>query len=146
MTILQFFYFKLYYYKEIYVFIIMSRAEKIKMFNEILEDLLQQLSPKIGTTYHFYFKKYIKINAITPINNFWYYAEDLGEKIMNRDETYFTNADNHKEKVQNSDNGLDEILRLKGIYEELDKEGRNNLWDITQALFLLAKEYNDMKK
>ena len=60
---------------------------------------------------------------------------------MTKDETYFTNADNHKEKVQNSDKGLDEILRLKGIYEELDKEGRKNLWDITQGLFILAKQY-----
>ena len=59
---------------------------------------------------------------------------------MKKDETYFTNADNHKEKV-NSDKGLDEILRLKGIYEELDKEGRKNLWDITQGLFILAKQY-----
>lgn len=124
----------------------MSRVDKIKAFNEILEDLLKQLSPKIGTTYSHYFAKYIKINAITPINHFWYYAEELEEKIMNRDESYFTNADNHKDKLKNHDNGLDEVLRLKGIYEELDTEGRNNLWDITQALFVLAQEYNQLKK
>ena len=117
-----------------------ERSQLIRDFNDILGNLLQQLAPKIGTTYHHYFTKFIKINAVTPINNFWYYAEDLEEKIMTKDETYFTNADNHKEKV-NSDKGLDEILRLKGIYEELDKEGRKNLWDITQGLFILAKQY-----
>ena len=124
----------------------MSRAEKIKMFNDILENLLLQLSPKLGTTYHFYFTKFIKINAVTPINHFWYYAQDLETKIMTRDETYFTTPENHKSKLSDQDKGLDEIIRLKGIYEELDETGRNNLWDITIAVFQLAKEYNDMKK
>jgi len=122
-----------------------EKSQLIRDFNDVLGNLLQQLAPKIGTTYHHYFTKFIKINAVTPINNFWYYAEDLEEKIMTKDETYFTNADNHKEKVQNTDKGLDEILRLKGIYEELDKEGRKNLWDITQGLFILAKQYKISK-
>lgn len=123
----------------------MSKVEQIKLFNEILENLLLQLSPKIGTSYHYYFKQYLKVNAITPINNFWYFAEPLEQKILNRDETYFTNTDNHNDKVKDYDQGLDEVLRLKGIYEELDNEARDGLWAITQALFLTAKEYNKLK-
>jgi hypothetical protein len=128
----------------------MTKIEKIKLFNEILENLLLQLSPKIGSGYHFWFLFYKKINAITPINNFWFFAEPLENKILNRDETYFTNPDNHTDNVKKYDKenkvGLDEILRLKGIYEELDSDGRNNLWDITQALFITAKEYIELKK
>jgi len=124
----------------------MSKVEKIKLFNEILENLLLQLSPKIGTTYHYYFKQFLKVNAVTPINNFWYFAEPLENKILSRDETYFTNTENHTDTVKDYDQGLDEVLRLKGIYEELDEKGRDGLWDITQALFIIAKEYNDLKK
>ena len=128
----------------------MTKVEKIKLFNEILENLLLQLSPKIGSGYHFWFLFYLKINAITPINNFWFFAEPLEKKILNRDETYFTNPDNHTDTVKKYDKenkvGLDEILRLKGIYEELDSDGRNNLWDITQALFITAKEYIELKR
>jgi hypothetical protein len=128
----------------------MAKVEKIKIFNEILENLLLQLSPKIGTSYHYYFKQYLRVNAVTPINNFWFFAEPLEKKILSRDETYFTNPDNHIDAVKEYDTenqvGLDEILRLKGIYEELDNEGRDGLWDITQALFVIAKEYNELKK
>ena len=64
----------------------MSKSEKIKSFNEVLESLLQQFSPIIGTSYHYYFKQYVRANAIDPIKYFWHYAEDLEDKILKRDE------------------------------------------------------------
>ena len=39
----------------------MSKIEKIKEFNMILETFLSQLSPLVGTSYHHYFKKLIKL-------------------------------------------------------------------------------------
>jgi uncharacterized membrane protein len=54
--------------------------------------------------------------------------------------------EDYKEYDTKNQIGLDEILRLKGIYEELDSEGRDGLWDITQALFIIAKEYSELKK
>jgi hypothetical protein len=127
----------------------MSKVEKVKEFNEILENLLLQLSPKIGTSYHTFFKMYLKANAISPINNFWFFAEPLESKILSRDETYFTNPDNHVDVVREHDKenqvSLDEILRLKDVYEELDQKGKDGLWDFTLVLFTLAKEYNQLK-
>jgi hypothetical protein len=35
-----------------------------------------------------------------------------------------------------------EIIKLKGIYTQLNKESKDNLWDILQALLQLSKEYN----
>lgn len=124
----------------------MSKSEKIKSFNEVLESLLQQFSPIIGTSYHYYFKQYVRANAIDPIKYFWHYAGDLEDKILKRDETYFTNTENHKEKAEGVEGSFDEIIRLKGIYEKLDGPSIDALWDYTQALFVLAKEYNSMKK
>ena len=121
-------------------------AEKIRTFNEILEDLLKQLSPIIGTSYHFYFKKIIKINATLAMQNFLYYAIPLRNKIDNRDETYFTNEENHKESIKEYDEGLQEIIRLKGIWEKLDDKSKEGLWDITQVLLHIGTEYMALKQ
>ena len=48
----------------------MSKIENIKEFNNILETFLGQLVPLIGTTYHHYFKKLIRMNATMPIQEF----------------------------------------------------------------------------
>ena len=126
----------------------MSIGEKIKFFNGLVESFLQQLSPFIGTSYHHYFTKLIKFNAVMPIQNFIYYAIPMKDKILNRDETYFTNPDNHVDKVKESkqDNALDEIIRLKGIWEKLSDESKDNVWDMTQAMLITAMEYLELKK
>jgi len=123
----------------------MSKVEKIKTFNEIVEDLLKQLSPIIGTSYHFYFKKLIKMNAVLPIQQFMDYAKPLQEKILKKDESYFLNESNHEEQVKDFDSGLDEILRLKGIWEKLDEKSKEELWNFTQALLVIGLEYNELK-
>ena len=46
----------------------MSKIENIKEFNNILETFLGQLVPLIGTTYHHYFKKLIRMNATNMIH------------------------------------------------------------------------------
>ena len=123
----------------------MSKVEKIKTFNEIVEDLLKQLAPIIGTSYHFYFKKLIKMNAVLPIQQFMDYAKPLQEKILKKDESYFLNESNHEEQVKDFDSGLDEILRLKGIWEKLDEKSKEELWNFTQALLVIGLEYNELK-
>lgn len=126
----------------------MSIGEKIRTFNDLVESFLKQVSPIIGTSYHHYFTKLIKFNAVMPIQNFIYYAIPMKEKILNRDETYFTNPDNHVDKVKESkqDNALDEIIRLKGIWEKLSDESKDNVWDMTQAMLIIAMEYLELKK
>lgn len=124
----------------------MSVAEKIRTFNSIVEDLLKQLEPKIGSSYNFYFKKLIKFNSVLPIQQFLFYAIPMKDKILNRDETYFTNPDNHTEHFVGYEEGLQEILRLAGIWEELDEKSKDSLWDITQVLLFTAMEYVELKR
>jgi hypothetical protein len=126
----------------------MDKVEIIKNFNSILGDFLKQISPMVGTTYHHYFTKLIQINAIEPIRLFSYYVHNsekpLATYIETRNEEYFENTDNHKKYMNNdtSENALMEIIKLKGIYTQLNKESKDNLWDILQALLQLSKEYN----
>ena len=120
----------------------MSKTEKIKSFNEILETFLQQLSPIIGTTYHFYFSKLVKANAVMPIQQFLAEVLPFKEQIMNKDETYFLQIeDKVEDKIQGDQKVLTEILRLKDIYSSLDEQSRAEVWNYFQALVVLSEEY-----
>ena len=94
----------------------MNKVEIIKSFNEILGDFLQQISPIIGTTYHHYFTKLIKINAVEPIKLFSYYVHNsekpLATYIETRNESYFENTDNHMDNIT-TENALMEIIKLQ---------------------------------
>ena len=126
----------------------MNKVNTIKNFNLILGDFLQQVSSIIGTSYHYYFTKLIQINASKPINIFSYYVynseKPLSTYIETRNEAYFDNTDNYKKYMDNvtSENTLMEIIKLQCIYTKLNKESKDNLWDILQALLQLSKEYN----
>ena len=62
-------------------------------------------------------------------------------QIMTEDETYFTNTSNHDDKINGDLNTLNEILRLKDIYERLDADSRKEVWSYFQALTILSEEY-----
>lgn len=121
----------------------MSKVEKIKSFNEILETFLQQLSPIIGTTYHFYFQKLVKANAVMPIQQFLIEVIPFKDKIMSKDESYFLDIEtNAEDKIQGDEQVLTEILRLKDIYSGLDNQSRQEVWNYFQALIVLSEEYS----
>jgi len=128
-----------------------DKVDIIKNFNSILGDFLKQVSPMVGTTYHHHFTKLIQINAVEPIRLFSYYVHNsekpLATYIETRNEEYFENTDNHKKYMDKvtSENALMEIIKLQGIYTQLNKESKDNLWDILQALLQLSKEYLSFK-
>ena len=117
-------------------------VENIKQFNEILGSFLIQLSPMIGSTYSSQFENIIKYNSLLPLEQFCCYALPLKDKILNKDESYFTNPDNIKDTISNEDsNTINEILKLKDIYKNLNEDSKSNVWDIFQALLYLSIEY-----
>jgi hypothetical protein len=130
-----------------------TRSDKIKNFNLILESFLSQTSPIVGTTYHFYFKKLITANAPLPIKYATEHMLLFKDQIMSKDEAYFHSNDNDLNSKFNevtelsklpTDKILSEIMRLKDIYYQLDKDSRENVWSILQALLQLTIEYNNL--
>lgn len=145
----------------------MSLSDKIKDFNEIFNSLLIQISPHIGSSYHIQFEQIIKYNSLLPIEQFLVYALPRKDKILSRNEEYFTNISNkpsleqfcdnmikNKEQIidkkVNNDNckhskAMNEIIRLKDIYINLDDTSKSNIWDIFQALLIIGEEYVKIK-
>lgn len=128
----------------------MSKTEIIKEFNSILETFLFQLSSLMGSTYHHYFKKLIKINAILPIQQFSNNVYVYKEKIMSEDESYFFNyGSNQKEEINqfkkyfktDHETTLNEILRLSDIYIKLDNESKKEVWAYFKAMIILSEDY-----
>jgi hypothetical protein len=69
--------------------------------------------------------------------------------ILNKDETYFLDDNNHKDKINDLQKEhtdiLNEIMRLKDIYYKLDNNSKENTWSILQALLQLTIEYCEIK-
>jgi len=118
-----------------------NTKDTILQFNNILSSFIIQLSPYVGTTYNYKFEQIIKINISLPIERFLVNALPLRDKILNRDETYFNNYENHNIEINKDELILNEILRLKDIYYKLDEKSKCNIWDIFQALLFLGEEY-----
>ena len=119
----------------------MSKKEKIKEFNGILETFLSQLSPIVGTSYHHYFKRLVKVNSVLPIKEYCKNVLPYKQKIMDKDESYFYNTDNHQDIIKNDRDTINEILRLKEIYNKLDPESIEEVWNYFQAMVILSEEY-----
>lgn len=115
--------------------------EKIKQFNEILNSFLIQVSPLVGTSYHYHFQQVIKVNSILPLEQFLVYALPMRDKILNRDETYFADNDNDIYKIANNKVTPFEMFRLQGIYKQLDINSKTKIWELIQSLLLIGEEY-----
>jgi hypothetical protein len=114
---------------------------KVKEFNKVFKSFLKQIIPTIGKMYYYKFKLIIKCNSMMPIEQFIINVVPLREKILNRDESYFINTDNHKEHINDDQEILSEVLRLQDIYFKLDDVSKENIWNILQALLILSEEH-----
>jgi hypothetical protein len=114
---------------------------KVKEFNKVFKSFLKQIIPTIGKMYYYKFKLIIKCNSMLPIEQFIINVVPLREKILNRDESYFINTDNHKEHINDDQEILSEVLRLQDIYFKLDDVSKENIWNILQALLILSEEH-----
>ena len=92
--------------------------EIVKNFNLILESFLSQITPLVGSFYIKKFQLIIKCNSTLPIEKFLVHALPLRDKILNRDESYFNNNDNHNNhnkifhKISMLHNGVNHSLSL----------------------------------
>ena len=106
--------------------------ETINKFNEISLSFLEQTAPITGTHYIKMFKLMKSLNNIAPINIFIRNVLPHKQKIIARNEMYFTE--------QSRNNNNNDIIGISKIYHILDDESKNNVWDIITALVLLAEQ------
>ena len=123
----------------------MSKVEKIKQFNTLMETFLGQISPLVGTSYKHYYAKLVKANAIMPIQQFYEYVSPYKHKIVTKDESYFRETNNFKEQIT-GDYIFQEIIRLTNIYDKLDDDNKSQMWMYFQALLVLSEEYTKLAK
>ena len=122
----------------------MSKVEKVKQFNGLMETFLGQISSLVGTSYRHYFEKLVKANAILPIKQFYLYVAPYKNKIVTKDESYFRDTCNFKKQIT-GDSIFQEIIRLTNIYDKLDSNSKEQMWMYFQALLVLSEEYNKLK-
>ena len=88
-------------------------TNSIKKFNNVMEQFLEQLVPFTGQKHLIYFKKLLKIDSTLAIKKYIEQCLIHKEKIMNKDEMYFSNKDTKNELSQNTESkSLDEIIFL----------------------------------
>jgi len=105
----------------------------IKEFNEISIDFLTQTSSLVGSSYLYKFKLMTRFNSIFAIDLFIQRVLPLKNKIIERDESFFLtkNVD---------DDYMDDIIGIKQVYHTLDRQSKENIWDMVLALVYLAEE------
>ena len=106
----------------------------IKEFNDISIDFLTQTSSLIGSTYLYKFKLMTRFNSMFAIDLFIERVLPFKNKIVQKDETFFLN------KNLDTDDYMDDVIGIKQIYHTLDRQSKENIWDIVLALVYLAEE------
>ena len=122
-------------------------SEYIKQFNEIFSTLLIQVSPLVGSTYYNNFTTLIKYNSVMPIEQFAINVLPVKEMILTKNDSFFLAKDFVKSYdgeflIQSSkEQAMQELLKLKDIYSQLDTESKKNMWDFFQALLCISEDY-----
>ena len=126
----------------------MLQKEIIKKFNDITKDLLNDMKGIIGSSYSFKFNMISRVNSSLPIQKFNVNVLKFKKYILEKNPEYFTNesiiinelkdfSDNEKEYYMN------EYYYLKNIYENIDNQSKDNLWDILIVLTYLCENYHN---
>jgi hypothetical protein len=116
------------------------KEQKINTFNEVLSSFLTELKPFIGDSYLKKFKLVSSLSKKQPIKSFIEYVLPLQQKIVDRDDTYFTDYDMSKDN-----NAISEFLHLNGLYDTLDQNSKDNVWQFLGLLLAITIEYIQIK-
>lgn len=116
------------------------KEQKINTFNEVLLSFLTELKPFIGDSYLKKFKLVSSLSKKQPIKSFIEYVLPLQQKIVDRDDTYFTEYD-----MTGGGGGISEFLHLNGLYDTLDQSSKDNVWQFLSLLLAITIEYIQIK-
>ena len=125
----------------------MLQKEIIKKFNDITKDLLNDMKDIIGSSYSFKFNMISRVNSSLPIQKFNVNVLKFKKYILEKNPEYFTNESiiiNELKDFSDSEREyyMNEYYYLKNIYENIDNQSKENLWDILIVLTYLCESYH----
>lgn len=124
----------------------MSVEDTANDFNNILYSLFEQVNGKISSTYLVQYKLLISVNPTSPINNFKEYIYPNRKKILLKDESFFLNETNYIKDGAQLSNFESYIKEIKMIYNELDNDSKDNIWEYFICMTYICKKYCKLNK
>jgi hypothetical protein len=136
----------------------MKLEEIVNNFNLQLEELFNVIeviyTDENIKRYKLMVKTVIKLNAIKLIEQYIIHAVPFAEHIYNKDESFFYNQtlDEIKEKIGQTklrkelhETSVFEVLKLKTVWNKLENESKDIIWEYFQLLTFYAQEYFKLK-
>jgi hypothetical protein len=136
----------------------MKLEEIVNNFNLQLEELFNIIETIYSTDmikrYKLMVSTVIKINAIKLIEQYVIHALEFADKIYNKDESFFYEhtEDEIKLKLGKTklrkelhETSVVEVLNLKKVWQTLDNETKDIVWEYFQLLTYYAQEYFKLK-
>tara|TARA_B100000963_G_scaffold361686_1_gene398704 strand:+ start:1351 stop:1827 length:477 start_codon:yes stop_codon:yes gene_type:complete len=115
---------------------------EISKFNGLLQEFLDKMVNKFNSDKLKSYRKAFMMIKITkpesPVNLFMVSCVDYKHKIISRDEQFFLNSSDIKNKANNFGNFTDEC-GLSYYWNTLDEVSKTAIWDYIQSLFVLGE-------
>lgn len=124
----------------------MSIENTVNDFNNILYSLFEQVRDKISSSYLIQYKLLISVNPKSPINNFKEFIYPNRKKILLKDESFFLNETNYIKDSKLVSNFESYIKEIKMIYNELENDSKDNIWDYFICMTYICKKYCKLNK
>ena len=123
--------------KDIFLFYKIMSVQIVKKFNEIVNAFLLQITPMVGPKYHNKFELITKLNSSLIIERFLVHALPVRDYILNKDENYFLDTLCNTGEQST----INEFVKIKTVYIQLDEKTKATVWDMTAVLLFLGEEY-----
>lgn len=125
----------------------MCKKEIVKKFNNITAELLYDMTDVVGTSYYYKFKLLIRVNSVYPINKFKLNVIKFKDIILSKNANFFYNENIIKKQLdgfsgEDYEYYMNEYHYLRNIYNGIDEDSKDNLWDILKVLIFLCESYH----
>ena len=127
---------------------------EVKKFNILFEELLEKMITKFQNeklkSYRRFFIMMKTVSPSTPVNIFMSGCINYKEQIKSRDENFFINSSDIKEKSKYFGN-FTEDCGISDYWSTLSIQTKTSIWEYIQTLFVLGeiiikKESNSFEK
>jgi len=114
----------------------------VKVFNVLLNKFLSELVTTFPEENKFRdmqraLKVIIRMNFKKPIKMFKKYSDEIRDKIINKEDSYFLQRD-YSDVVKPSENNFSVIDKLKDYWKDLSVVNRDIIWDYLNKMLMVV--------